>query len=280
MRRFFFLCVLAANLALFSCESGVVEERIAPENLVAVSALISPQDSIVRVYVYQGKALGDIARSDLAVIKDAKVTIEGGGMSRDLVFETKTNSYAISNQLLKVRPSKQYKLQVTTKTGVLKATCVMPPDPEKAIVVGVKSGDDYGFSLEWPAVENVTYFSLGFELKDVIFKPQLGASSGPQLGFILGNNLFNNKDRANQTIENKIFNAFRAERISLKTTLYSMDENAFNYLKTRSDAYSWSANTSGLIPNLREPQSLYSNIEGGVGIFGAYNQSTTINVIK
>ena len=73
-----------------------------PDNLVAVSSLISPQDSVVRVYVYQGKALGEVARSDAAIISDAKVTIEGDNTIHSLVFDAKTNSYSISNQEVKV----------------------------------------------------------------------------------------------------------------------------------------------------------------------------------
>jgi hypothetical protein len=281
MKQLHYFFGLIACLWIVSCNSGVEIERISPDNLVAVSSLISPQDSVVRVYVYQGKALGEIARSNAAIISDAKVTMEGDNTIHSLVFDAKTNSYSISNQEIKITPSKQYKLQVTTKSGlVLKAACIVPPNPDMTIIKGWQEGNDYVFNLDWPILDKVAFFTFRFELTDVIFKPQLGASSGPSLGLITGINLFNNNDRPNKLIGSKVFNAFRAEKVALKTTFYSLESNAFNYLKTKDDAYSWSANTSGLIPNLREPQPVFSNIQGGVGIFGAYNQAITITSIK
>lgn len=281
MKQLHYFFGLMASFWIVSCNSGVEVERISPTDLIAVSSLISPQDSVVRVNVYQGKALGEIVRSDAAIITDAKVAIEEGGIIRILVFDAKTNSYSISNQELKVAPSKQYKLQVTTKSGlVLKAVCIVPPNPDMVIIKGLQEGNDYIFNLEWPVLDKVAFFTFSFDLTDVIFKPQLGASSGPSLGFTTGSNLFNNNDRPSKLIESKVFNAFRAEKVSLKTTFYSLEGNAFNYLKTKTDAYNWSSNTSGLIPNLREPQPVFSNIQGGVGIFGAYNQAITITPIK
>ncbi|WP_428667516.1 DUF4249 domain-containing protein [Runella sp.] len=271
--------ILMAGFWVTSCNSGVEIERISPENLVALSSFISPQDSIVRVYVYQGKALGDISRSETAVISDAKVTIEEEGKIHTLGFESKTNSYEISNQILKVTPSKHYTLQVTTKSGlVLKAACTVPSNPDTLLFESVKEGNDFVFSPVWP--EKTSFFTFSFELKNVIFNPKLGATTGPYLGVVTGNNLYESADRPNKLLENKVYNAFLAETISLKITLYSLDKNAFNYMKTKVEAYNWSANTSGLIPNLREPQPVYSNVQGGVGIFGSYNQSINVIIIK
>jgi len=281
MKKLCYAVLFPLSFCSISCESGVETALISPDKLVAVSSLISPQDSVVSVYVYQGKQLGDVARSDLAVINDAKVVIEEGTKVNVLSFNPKSKSYQISNELLNVSPTKQYRLRVETKNGiVLQASCSVPKTPEAPKIKGVRNGDDYAYALGWPSQNNVSLFTFTFVLIDVIFKPQLGASSGPNLGFVVGNNLFDNDDRGSKVIENKIFNAFRAEKIALKTTLYSLDENAFKYLKTKNEAYSWGANTSGLIPNLREPRPVFSNVDGGTGIFGAYNQTTSITPIR
>ncbi len=271
--------VLMLHFWVTSCNSGVEIERIAPENLVAVSSFISPQDSVVRVYVYQGKALGEIARSDAAVISDAKVTIEEEGVRHSLVFEAVSKSYVLSNQILKVTPSRYYTLEVITRSGlVLTAACRVPPTPESLLLEGEKEGNDFAFGFLWP--EKIPFFTFSFDLKNVIFTPKLGASTGPYLGFVTGGNLYETATQPPKPLENKVFNAFLAETVSLQTTLYSLDRNAFQYLKTKTDAYNWSANTSGFIPNLREPQPVFSNVQGGVGIFGAYNQIVNLTKIK
>ncbi|WP_028667614.1 DUF4249 domain-containing protein [Runella zeae] len=268
------------SICLLSCQSGVEIERISAENLFAVSSLISPQDSIVKVYVYQGKALGSVVRSGEAVIKDAKVSIEDDSTVHSLSFDAKNNSYFIDNRTLKVRASKSYRLRVSLSTGaILKGNCTVPPNPDKVVVAGNKEGNDYAFSIQKPA-NNVSFFTFNFELKNIVFVPKLGASTGPYLGLLVGNGLFDAKDFTVNSIENKVFNAYLAESVSLQTMLYSLDSHSYHYLKTRADAYTWEANTSGLIPNLKEPKPLYSNIEGGVGIFGAYNQSISLTPIQ
>ena len=268
------------SIWFLSCQSGVEIEQISPENLVAVSSLISPQDSIVKVYVYQGKALGSVVRSSEAVISDAKVSIADDSTVYMLHFDAKNNSYFVDNHTLKVRPSKSYKLQVQLPTGaILTGNCTVPPNPDKAVVEGNKEGNDYAFSIQKPA-NNVSFFTFHFELKNVVFVPKLGASTGPYLGILVGNALFETKDFIANSIENKVFNAYLADSVSLQTTLYSLDSHSYHYLKTKTDAYTWGANTSGLIPNLKEPKPLYSNIEGGVGIFGAYNRSISLTPIQ
>lgn len=275
--RYYFLVIM--GLLLTACDSGVEIQNLMPQNLVSVSSLISPQDSVVRVYVYQGKALGDIARADSAVIKNAKVSIADDNAVSVLVFNSKTNAYEINNQVLKVMASKVYRLQVVTATGItLKAGCTVPPTPADVLIDGVKEGNDFLFNLNWPPLDKTEYFTFNFTLVDVIFKPRLGATFGPQMSLFstLTRNLFNNKDRPNKPIESRVINAFVAEKVSLKTTFYSMDESTFKYLSTKADANNWNSNTSGFVPNLREPQPVFSNIEGGVGIFGGYNQKITI----
>ncbi|TAF94831.1 MAG: DUF4249 domain-containing protein [Cytophagales bacterium] len=277
--KHYWLILLAFLVA--SCDSGVEIERLSLENLVAVSSLISPQDSVVRVYVYQGKALGGIARPDKAIINDAKVSISDESTSKDLVFDAKTNSYAISNQELKITASKQYRLQVSTVGGlVLKATCIVPPNPAEVVIDGVKDGNDFFFNLNWPPIEKTAYFTFNFELTGVVFKPRLGATSGPSLSLFLAlNNLIDNSSRPSKPIESKVINAFVAEKVSLKTTFFALDKNTFNYLNTKTEANNWNANTSEFVPNLREPQAVFSNIMGGVGIFGAYNKVVFITTI-
>lgn len=165
MKHLHYFFGLMASFWIVSCNSGVELERILPADLIVVSSLISPQDSIVRVYVYQGKALGEVARSDAAIISDAKVTIEGDNTIHSLVFDAKTNSYSISNQEVKISASKQYKLQVTTKSGsILKAVCIVPPTPDMTTIKGFQDGNDYIFNLDWPALDKVAFFTFRFEL--------------------------------------------------------------------------------------------------------------------
>jgi len=280
MKTIFKISIFWAFGLLLSCNSGVEVERISADKLVTVNAFISPKDSIIRVYVFKGGALGDVLNVEKAVIKNATVSIANDLGGKGLFFDEKSNSYIISNQLFRVMPTKKHFLKVKTAEGIeLNAECVVPASPDEPVIEGNKDNNDFGFSLAWPS-EQTRYYTVLFDLINVDFTPRLGASSGPSLGFVASANLFDNKDRSPKPVEWKIRNAFLANKISLQTVFTSLDENAYKYLKTRETAYSWNRNSGNFFPNLQEPQPVFSNIRGGVGVFGAYNSVEKIVVIK
>ncbi len=260
------------GFGLFSCDSGVDVERISADKLVAISSFISPQDSVVRVYVFKGGVLGDVLSLEKAVVNNATVSISNGTTSKSLVFDTKSNSYLIRSQHFNVEPQKKYYLKVITKEGIeLRAESEVPANPDIPVIEGAKNNDDFIFNLAWPS-DKTRFYTMNFDLTDVDFTPKLGASSGPSLGYAIGSVLFDNKERGSKPLEWRIRNAFLANKISLKTVFTSLDENAYKYLKTRDVANTWGNNTGNFLPNLQEPQPVFSNVVGGVGVFGAYNR--------
>lgn len=270
-----------AIFGLGACSSGVEIERIDPAQLIAVSSFISPQDSLVRVYVSQGKALGAIVNSNTAVISDAQVSISDGLSTQILTFDSKTQSYVIANKILKITALKTYDLKVKTKDGVsVNATCQVPSVVQGFSLDGNRSENDYVFGFNWKLPENLRYFFYGLDVTNVRFVPKLGQVNGPSVPIFGSNILIDSKDLPKKQNSHVIFNSFLAETVSLKTTTYGLDENAYKYLKTKQEASSYEGNIDNFFPNLQEPQPVYSNINGGVGVFGAANKSEYITVIK
>jgi Domain of unknown function (DUF4249) len=279
-KTLFLLLVAFVEWGLFSCNPDVEIERIATDKLVAVSSFISPQDSVVSVNVYRGKALGEIARSDNVIVTNAKVSMTDGTKSYDLKYNSKSSRYEIDNTILKVTALKTYSLQVITADGiVLKASCQVPATPSGLIIKGYRSGNNYVYGFDWPNDALIRYFIYNTELVDVKFTPKLGATLGPSVGFSFGLPIYDSNNNKQKNIENTVFNAYLADKVSIQIKFSSLDQNLYNYLKTNSEAYIWSANSSEFVPNLKEPQPVFTNIVGGVGIFGAYSQTLKTVVI-
>lgn len=277
MRYYILIGLLLAGL--WGCDSGVEVERIAANQLISVSSFISPQDSIVRVYVFKGRDLGSSARADSSVLRDAQVTISDGNKSVVLPYNTSLRSYVVDNKTLKITASKQYQLRVKAGNIVCTASCKIPENPIAPIISQSRENDDFTGVLSWPATETARYFTLSYDLRDVIFRPQLGNTTGPYTGF-LSSTLFDRQKQDSEEFEIRVFNAFKADKVSLRVVYQVIDEPTFNYLKTYRDFDNWRINSDGFIPNLREPQAVFSNIQGGVGIFGGYNQATLLFKIR
>jgi len=265
---------------LIGCNSGVEIESIDANKLVSVSSFISPKDSIIRAYVFRGGVLGDVLNIEKAIIKNAVVTIFDENLSsKTLVFNSKSNSYIIESKYFKISPSQKYFLKVKTPDGIeLNAECQVPDNPDMPAIKGVKNDNNFIFYLATPS-KKIAYYSLSFDLVNVQFTPKLGSTLAPSLNLITDDLLFENQGTENTT-EWTVYRAFYADKISLKTILISLDENAYRFLKTNRIASNWNNNTGNFFPNLQEPQPVYSNIKGGVGIFGAYNKVESITVIK
>ena len=268
------------GLLFYSCNSGVEINRINPSKLIAVSSFISPQDSVVKVYVSKARALGEVLNSNTAVITDAQVNISDGVTIQNLTFDIKTQSYLVSTKIFKIVALKTYQLNVKTQGISVSATCQVPPVIQGLSLDGVRADNNYVFSFNWKFPENLRYFFFDLDVTDVVFVPKLGQSSGPSIPIIRSYSLTDRNDISKNAYLYSVSNAFLAEKVSLKTTVYGLDENAYKYLKTRNEANNYGGNTNNFFPNLQEPQPIFSNIQGGVGVFGAFNKAQYVTVIK
>ncbi|MFN4145194.1 MAG: DUF4249 domain-containing protein [Runella sp.] len=271
--------ILGMGICLCNCQSGVEVARIAPDELISVSSFLSPQDTLIRVNVLRGRALNTTARVDSALIRDAQVIITSHGQNIQLTYNEALRCYVTTPKSLPIKPSERYHLRVKVGSKLCTASCQIPENPIQPTIQPQREEDHFIGILDWPSTPLPRFFTLTYELRDVIFKPQLGSTRGPYTGF-LTDNLFDRQKQNTQALELRVFNAYKAERISLRIVYQALDEPTFRYLKTYRDFDNWRSNTSGFIPNLREPQPVFSNIEGGVGIFGGYNQTVLNFKIK
>ena len=268
--------------ALSSCDSGVETENISAEDLYSVSSFISPQDTVFRVYLYHGKAIGTIDNPDFALVDNAEVIITDGILQSDtLQFNSEHYEGEIKN--VEIEALKTYFLKIRLATGgTLEASCTVPPTPEIPQVTGERTNDDYLFQVSWNNPEGFQYFILA-PFGEGFYESTTPAGTRKEqiTARLLDDIRFPSDDQSSFNIyEGIVSRAYLAENPAVTIYLRNVEESLYKYFETYYDFEEWDNNNEGnLFPNFREPQPVFSNIEGGVGIFAGHNQSVVRHYI-
>jgi hypothetical protein len=275
------LCLITGFLVT-GCDPHVNVERLAAEELYSVSSIISPGDSLIQVYVYRGRPLGTLVRSDSAIIDNAEVIISDGDNKYLLRYNYSLGRYIISGEKVKIQENKRYQLRIKLPDNyTIEAFCLVPKELIAPLVQGNRNKDDYNFTVSWAKDATFRYFMITYEMVDVKVPFNPDPRDNPSFPLVANEQAVYDRE-ANQlgSIDQTLRNAFKADNISLKVSLYSFDSDLYQYLKTLNRFKNWQANADEFVPNLREPQPVYSNVVGGYGIFGAYVKRDTIIKIK
>jgi hypothetical protein len=278
--------LLILSMALLSCDPGVDIENISPGKLLAVSCFIGPQDTVFTAYVFRGSPMRSTVNTDSAAVKDALVTISDG-LSFDTLYLTyvihpnngrKRYRYEGKKKNVTVTTNSTYFLDVQTSSGDhVTSSCVIPPIAGIPIIDGVRENDGYKFSVSWDNPRLYEYFTLLLDAEGTyeITTPAGTFTYDIRAYFSTPVDFPSNAQAGSNLYEGIVFNAYRAENPLLRVTVRHIDEDTYRYFKSFQRYEQWNTNNTGnVFPNLQELPMIYSNIQGGAGIFGGYNQST------
>ena len=93
------LSIILVMILLSSCEQWMVDKLpTSPNEIIVVNALLSPQDSLITVYVGKGSNLIDDNKfnKDLSRV-DAKVELSDGGQTIILPYNSQTKVYQVTS---------------------------------------------------------------------------------------------------------------------------------------------------------------------------------------
>ena len=171
-----------------------------------------------------------------------------------------------------------YFLNVQTPSGEsAKAECTIPPAPGKPAVSGVKDNNDYRFLVNWRNDSLYKYFILILDAEGQYESiTPIGTYRNHLRPSFLEHILFpSDAQILDNSYEAILQNAYLAENPVLKVSVRNIEEGLFKYFKSYQHYDDWDTNNSGnIFPNFQEMPLIYSNINGGVGIFGSYNESS------
>ncbi len=286
--------ILNLLISLTACDPQVEFDHVDPNQLISVTCIISPQDSVFTAYVYKASPLGSTIKSDSATVKDALVTISDGANydTLRLTFDydhpsttRKIYKYVGVRNRLNIKANASYLLSVSTPQGThASATCKVPPDPGVPDITGTREGDDFLFTIKWQNVDQFKYFSIVLGASGNYENPFPGGTGKIDLKPELLEQITFPSDK--QIVTNEygaiLKYAFIATNPSLKISIRNVEEGLYQYFKNYRQFQQWDNdnNSGSLFPNFKEIPVIQGNVQGGVGIFGAYNSAITISEVR
>ncbi len=280
---------------IFACEKEV-SINIDEADLIVVNSFFSP-DSILKVNI--SKTLPVLDEKNSNFVENAEIKLyENENFIGNLKYDNKGNYYID----YKVRQNKKYKIEVQSPVDYKCVASDIIPQSPKILNIDTLSEKDYElicklqfkdnpnttdyYMLEvrtiagYYIIENTNgnidtiYYeqSIDFNYTDKIIEHKIGTNS-LTYGAIFSDELINGKQK----------------EFSIRINKYSIAKIKNNavkfYLKNISkDFYLYAKSYAKLLDNnqdiLEEPIKVYSNVQGGYGIFGAYNQSVDSIIIN
>lgn len=301
----------ACLLSLAGCESMVndIDASKLPktESKLVVECYISPQSDIIQVLLTESQPLFGVANSSAPIIKNATVTISGQSGQSILPFNDTLGTYSLPTSQFKIEAGKTYHLAVSDPTRSVKASCTVPANFVSIKKYTLTMTD--GRRNDWDSTFRQTIVKTRFQWDDFpneknyytargyihISQNQYnygpGSSEGKiyrysyknqySSGFVTDANLDGltlNPELLefqlyNQTMSYSLPNGQKVQFYTdskieeIYAEILNVDENYYKFHQTM-------RNDSDGNPFV-EPTLVYTNIEGGLGCFGAFNASIT-----
>ncbi|MFH1121719.1 MAG: DUF4249 domain-containing protein [Bacteroidota bacterium] len=274
------LLISGILLILSSCESMLSDVDV-PESdpKLVVTGFLSPDDDTISIIVKKSRPLyvpTQAWENSFPPINNATVTISDGLNSLVLPFNTQTGKYQVPNASMPVIAGNSYSLEVTTPEGYrVTSICTIPegiaPDIE---ITGIDTINQYGsnsikVSLRFRDLPGAGHFYCitagtfyGNEGYGFYFS---------ETGFDRGEPFVSDKNKDEELFSYRtweIYNDNSMERI-LYVSLMITDENYYHYHR------SVNSTSDGDNP-FAEPTPVFTNIQGGLGIFSGINGKMTV----
>lgn len=287
------ICAFIVAFSVMSCNSVLKDIDLKLEPIIAVSAFISPQDTLLTVSVDQTLPLGKFKNQNLVdeYVRKCNVQIKSQSEEIQLTFDEERNLFTALPIKFRIEPNSTYQLIVKGPDGKsAKGSCIVPQLPPDLIVEIDSSisitGNSYFAKYQWQDdTANKNFYRIGGIVNITTMEGTARSISKVELGF--GdksglNTLIADANKNGLIMKGPVGDFQKLNKLGQQLTrslltpttldafLLSVDENYFKFHQVILANNASSA--------LSEPFETFSNIEGGLGVFGAYNQRK-VNVI-
>lgn len=271
------ILIFTAALPIAACEDMISEVDV-PESdpKLVVFSVISPQDEFITVKLYKSRALYSLTpqqpwEESFPVITDASVRISDGADWMQIPYNAETRSYRIAAEDMPVLASKTYTLEVTAPGGyVARANCTVPaavpPDIE---ITGTEFIENYGeqsmmVSFRFSDIPGNGHFYRvipGSYYSDEYY----GNNFFSESGLSRGESVFSDKNREGAFFNFRTSEIYKGNNPDYQLLIWSSvtDEDYYNY---HHSVMSFQGDNP-----FSEPSPVFTNIDGGLGIFAAVN---------
>ncbi len=265
-------------ILLSSCEQWEIDKLpSSPSEIVVVNALLSPQDSLITVYIGQGSDLLNDAKFNKDLSRsDAKVELSGGSKTIILPFNAKTKLYQIASSKLIIQQQKSYELKVIVDDKVYMSSCTIPRNIETPTIKALFVDRKIKANLNWVESElsNKHYYLEGYgEFVSNGIPTRNSINWGVSVNNLIESSVTNlsGYDKTGFVQFSTQANRPLPELVTINVDLYSLDGNMVKYLASIKDAKDTPQQSLDFIERLQTSTIRYSNIKNGYGIMMAYN---------
>ncbi len=265
VQSLYILCLL---FLLNACTKDADVKLPAVASKLVINSFLSPQDSLVKVTVTLSQPLYNNSNSGQYYnVSDATVQINDGSVTKTLLYNSVTNYYYIPFSQLPIIVGTTYYLTVTTPDGKNVSASTSIPNANSTltfssqIINDPNQGNQYSITANWndtPGSED--YYRISYYSKQ--FYP--GAIDTTYYSSFSDN--FSDKD-----YDGKIFN----QNFSVYESSITGSEGELYLIHATKEYYLFHlklADAAGSGNPFSEPVQMYSNINGGYGIFAGFNQ--------
>lgn len=281
MNLFNYIQLLSLGLLLVSCEEEI--ENAKTPNFVeklVVTSYISPQDTVIQVYISKNRPVyGKI--TDPVPISEADVVLSDNNNQIQLL-NSGPNIFSISSKAFLLKDNKNYKLSVKTPDGLfVEAECTMPAFRDLKLIADstrVIEKTDWGtysylkYSIkftDFPGERN--YYRVIVSL--VYYSKQyVGTQPMTVDKEFLTDNGKDGKDLVTTTTDNGYIDNYM-DSVFLKVSILNTSYEYYKFHQTLSSY-------DGSDDPFTEIVQVYSNITGGLGIFGAFTSNELMIRVK
>lgn len=274
MKKLLFFFILAGSVYFTSCDSMITDVDIdpGPPKIVVTSYLYPGMDTVGVFLTYSRPlyTITDYTTYEGQPITDAQVSITHQDVSYALIYDPNTRQYI--NHMLDILPGNTYQLQVVSANGeVVTASCTIPAQSPPEIEIT---------SIQRPLLNSYERI-INFRFLDLNgtgdyyrvtggYKYQYGPM--PQDYWVeriymqTGEEFVSDQNRDGEFFIYKTNRLYVGEQNNKVYLILAItDDHYYNYHQS---VYNFEGDNP-----FAEPVPVYSNIEGGLGVFASYYQT-------
>lgn len=262
-----FIFLVCLIISFNSCTKDADVKLPKVESKLVISSFISPQDTIVKVEVSLSQPLYNNSNSNqYSNVSNAIVQINDGTNTQSLVYNSNEDYYSVSTSLFPIVVGATYSLTVSTPDGKNINAITSIPSLNSTLAYSYQALNDpnspnqYYIDASWnDAPGNEDYYRISYYGKYYYS----GSNDTSYTGIFSEN--FSDKDHDGRAF-NQNFEVYKTNSASNSGEMYLIHATKEYYL------FHSKLNAMGFNNPFSEPVQMYSNINGGYGIFAGFNQ--------
>ena len=287
------LLLLSLTMIFSGCYDLVADIEL-PESdpKIVLHSFISPSDSLVMaVLTWSNPITGNQSHYEPEVIADAGVKIgEKGEYMHSMQYDSDLKIYFISNEIIQVEVGKHYVISAELPDGqFVSAECYVPGKNESLTIndIQIFESEMWGKSLQIeysfndPGGSEQYYYSSAYlDSRYFDYASLEWRYYSEKLWTVYGNSFIYTDGEAPRDFIIRAEGYFYEDQHpevpyeddrSVRVLLVQSDEHYYRYHKDLEDYY----------PDdfFSEPVHIYSNIEGGLGVFAGYNSYIVVQEV-